>query len=209
MRLLREVEWTIRTCAFVLTKAAQGLTLQGFLSPLLTLTAYPLLLAAGLEVPLAFVIAHSFGYALQIWLALNWAVDRLKALAMPGWSVLALHLGLVAVVLWLESPAAALRLLYLFCVFRILMLLLDLSDGKAATVQKFWPHPGWRPHDAPMTRALLLRDIAVILLGETVIFTGSVPLMLALVALWRVMHIFIDRVVAQSVLLAGQLPSDR
>lgn len=209
MRFFRQIEWTIRICGIVLVHAARGISLRSLTPALVTLTAYPLLLMAGLAVPLAFVIAHSLGYASLVWLAIDGAVERLHALKMPGWTVLALHLFLIAIVLWLESPAAALRVMYIYLFFRILMFLLDISDGKATGVQLLWPHPDWRNHDAALTRVLLLRDIAMILLSETVIFTGSVPLMLALLALWQVLHCFIDSVVATSVYLVRQTTPDR
>lgn len=56
---------------------------------------------------------------------------------------------------------------------------------------------------------LLLRDMAMILLGETVIFTGSVPLMLALLAFWQVLNRFLDRAVVVSVFLVGENTAKR
>lgn len=60
-----------------------------------------------------------------------------------------------------------------------------------------------------LTRVLFLRDFAMILLAETVIFTGSVPLMLALLAFWHVLNSFIDRVTASSVVLVRHFSTDR
>jgi hypothetical protein len=208
MRFWRKARWTFWTCSFVL-KAAARVPVQTLLPPLLTLTAYPLLLLAALPVPLAFVIAHSLGYALLVWLVMQGAVERLAKRRWPAWAFPAIHLVIIATVLWLESPAAALRIMYLFIFLRIFMLLLDLSTDDPAIVRNFWPQPEMRPHDDALTRMLLLRDVAMILLGETVIFTGSVPLMLALLAFWQVLNGFIDRAVVTSVLLVRQDATDR
>jgi hypothetical protein len=189
-------------------KNAAPVPVQSLLPPLLTLAAYPLLLLAGLSVPLAFVIAHSLGHALLVWLAMQGAVERLAG-RWPAWAFPAIHLVIIATVLWLESPAAALRIMYLFVLLRISMLLLDLSGGESFIVRHFWPEPEVRPHDGALTRVLLLRDLAMVLLGETVIFTGSVPLMLALLTFWPVLNKVIDRAVVVSVLLVGENTAKR
>ncbi len=208
MRFWRRLRWTAWTCFFVLKDAAR-FPVPFLLPALLTLTAYPLLLLAGLEVPMAFVTAHSLGYALHVGLAMQGAVERLVTRRWPVWAFPAIHLVIVAGVLWLESSAAALRIMYLFALMRISVLLLDLAAGEAALVRHFWPQPEMRPHDDALTRVLLLRDLATILLGETVIFTGSVPLMLALLAFWHVLNRFIDRAVITSVLLVRQDVANR
>jgi hypothetical protein len=209
MRLLRQLKYTIRVCGLVLRDAAKGFSMRDFLPPLATLAAYPVLLLLGLDMPSAFVIAYALGRALLVWAYTEKGSSGLQSLNVSPWLFPMFHLALIGLVLWLESPDAALRILYLAIALRILMLLLDLSDGNTAVVQKLWPHLDWRAHDAALTRVLILRDIAMILLGETVIFTGSVPLMLALVALWQVLHSFIDRVTATSVLLVGHFSPDR
>lgn len=208
MRFWRRARWTFWTCSFVLKNAAP-VPVQFLLPPLLTLAAYPLLLLAGLSVPLAFVIAHSLGHALLVWLAMQGAVERLAKRRWPAWAFPAIHLVIIATVLWLESPAAALRIMYLFVLLRISMLLLDLSGGESFIVRHFWPQPEMRPHDGALTRVLLLRDLAMVLLGETVIFTGSVPLMLALLTFWPVLNKVIDRAVVVSVFLVGENTAKR
>lgn len=208
MRFWRRVSVTFWTCSFVLKDAAL-VPVQSLLPPLLTLAAYPLLLRAGLSVPLAFVIAHSLGHALLVWLMMQGAVERLAKRRWPAWAFPAFHLVIIATVLWLESPAAALRIMYLFVILRISVLLLDLSSDDPIIVRNFWPQPEVRPHDGALTRVLLLRDVAMILLGETVIFTGSVPLMLALLAFWQVLNRFLDRAVVVSVFLVGENTAKR
>lgn len=99
MRFFRQVEWTVRTCGIVLMKAARGYGLQSFLPPLLTLTAYPLLLLIGLEVPLAFVIAYVLGHGLLAWLQMASKATRLRSLGMRPWLFLFAQLVIIAIVL--------------------------------------------------------------------------------------------------------------
>ena len=111
---------------------------------------------------------------------------------------------MMALVLLFQSPAAGLRILTLYLVLRILTLALDMSDGSADVLPRLFAEPEIRPHDHVLTRVFILRDMAMILLAETVIAMGSVPAILTLAVFWPVLHGFADRATLLSVLLVRQ-----
>lgn len=200
MTFWRRIKWTAFTCSFVV-KDALRFHVVDLLPALLTLWAYLLLSSLLPSQPLAFVLSYAFGFALSLWLRMPSVVSHLHEKQRPVWLGLALALAQMAVVLWLESPAASLRIIYAYSSIRAMALLLDLTDGNAAVARSLWPDDNMRTYDKALTPVFFLRDLTGIALAETVIATGSMPLLLTFVSLWNLFNRFLDRATVMSVLL--------
>lgn len=107
----------------------------------------------------------------------------------------------MTLVMLLQSPSAALRIAYLSSAVRLSAFLLDLMDGTADAVRRLYPQHKVLTYERTLTRVLFLRDIAMILLAETVIVLGSVPLMVAVLAFWQMLNAFVEHIVVVSVIL--------
>jgi hypothetical protein len=200
MRFLRQFERTVRLCGRVLKYAAFDIPLHSLLPPILSLAAFQILLRQSVEVPLAFVLAYALGFSLLIWLQLDLTVKKAEERKWSVWLVLVLFpMTWMTLVVLLESPAAALRLAYLYIGLRALVLLMDLVGDDTFVVRRLWKEPWILANETALTKVLFLRDIAMILFVETVIAVGSVPLMLAVLVLWPITHFVVDRIVLVSV----------
>jgi hypothetical protein len=200
MRFLRQFEWTVRLCGRVLKYSAFDLPLYSLLPPILSLAAFQILLRQSVEVPLAFVLAYALGFSLLIWLQMDLTVKKVEERKWRVWLVLILFpMTWMTLVVLLESPTAALRLAYLYIGLRALVLLTDLVGDDTFVVRRLWNEPWILANETALTKVLFLRDIAMILLVETVIAVGSVPLMLAVLVLWPITHFVVDRIVLVSV----------
>lgn len=203
MRFLRSFEWTIRVCG-ILVKDAASFPLLAFLPPLLTIVVYLILHGSGVDVPVAFVTSYVLGYSVALWLRIPWMVQQFKHHKWWVWWIVIYPMAIIATVLLLQTPAIALRLAYLGIAVRISVLLIDLTDGTADVVRRLWPDSKVLAYEGALTRVLFLRDVAMILLAETIILVGSVPLMLIALAFWQMLHQFVDRIVVVSVLLVSE-----
>lgn len=180
------------------------MTVTDLLPPLLAFVSFPVLQAMGAEEVNAFLIALMLGFGLRVWIALPAMVHKIIQRNWSLWLALILPLAMMGLVLLFQSPAAGLRVVTLYLVLRILVLALDMSDGSADVIPRLFAWPEVRPHDHVLTRVFILRDLAMILLAETVIATGSVPAILTLAVFWPVLHGFADRATLLSVLLVRQ-----
>jgi hypothetical protein len=200
MRFLRQFEWTIRVCS-ILFKDAASFPLQSFLPPLLTVTTYLALQGLRVDVPIAFVTSYVLGYALSLWIRMPWLARQHIERKWSVWWIILFPVSLMTLVMFFQSSSIALRIAYLSSAVRLSAFLLDLMDGTADAVRRLYPQHKVLRYERTLTRVLFLRDIAMILLAETVIVLGSVPQMLAVLAFWQMLNAFIEHIVVVSVIL--------
>lgn len=146
---------------------------QVLLPSVILLIAFPVLTTALPETPdRAFVAAFVVMIAVRV--GLRWGkAAREIAVHFGRFGAHVILLGLVSgvglILIWLEHPSWCQHLYSLICAGYAALLTIDLLDKSHFVVSKMWPDPVLSPFHRAISAALLVLQLALILLNETII----------------------------------------